>query len=192
VGSAVAASRSTLNFTDDRDFDIDQRALAISVGQVRASRWSFRASLGAILDGSLVGEGRTHNIAPGVVVGLSVAKQWTRGDWFLTGTYSLSVSRTTTGLTSEAQRETLIATDLVRVGVMAGRTFGPVSPYVLARGFGGPVFWRLDDMDVGGSDIYFFQLGAGATFTTRSGFSLVVDVSALGEQSASLGMAVRI
>ncbi len=121
-----------------------------------------------------------------------MAKQWSRGDWFLTGTYSLSMSRTTTGLAVDAQRETLIATDLFRVGVMAGRTFGPLSPYVLARGFAGPVFWRLDGMDVGGSDIYFFQLGAGASFTTSSGFSLVVDVSALGEQSASLGMAVRI
>lgn len=188
----MAASRSTLSFTGDRELDIDQRALAITVGQVRASRWSFRASLGALLDGSLVGDGRTHNLGPGLVVGLSVAKQWTRGDWFLTGTYSASVSRTTTGLAAEAQRETLIATDLIRVGVMAGRTFGPVSPYVLARGFGGPVFWRLDGMDVTGSDIYFFQLGAGASFTTSSGFSLVVDVSALGEQSASLGMAVRI
>lgn len=160
---------------------------------MRASRWSIRGSFGTVVDGRLEGEGRTYNISPGFVASASIARQWVSADWFVTGSFGMSVSRTTTvEEVPGAERQTLIATDLFRVGAMAGRTFGIVSPYVLVRGFAGPVFWSLDDMDVGGSDTHFFQLGAGASLATESGLTFVLDVSALGEQSASLGMAIRL
>jgi hypothetical protein len=66
-----------------------------------------------------------------------------------------------------------------------------VSPYLLARAFGGPVFWELDAMAVGGTDTHHFQLGAGVSVTTGS-LSVLVDVAALGEQAASLGVALRL
>jgi len=145
-----------------------------------------------VLDGSLEGEGRTYDIGPGLVIAAGVAKQWVSGDWFVTGSFSVSASRTTTTETLPgAPRETLIAVDLARGGVTAGRTFGPVSPYLLARAFGGPVLWELDGMDVGGTDVHHFQLGVGASVTTGS-VSVLVDVAALGEQAASLGIALRL
>lgn len=85
----------------------------------------------------------------------------------------------------------LVAVDF-RLGVMAGRTFGAVSPYVLARGFGGPVSWTLDGMDVSGTDTHHYQVGAGASFATDGGLAVSLDVSALGEQAASLGMSLRL
>ncbi|MBA3458262.1 MAG: hypothetical protein H0T42_34590 [Deltaproteobacteria bacterium] len=152
----------------------------------------MRASLGAVLGGSLDGEGRAYDIGPGFVVGASIAKQWVRGDWFLAGSFSVAASRTTTTESVPgAPRETLVAVDVARAGITAGRTFGPVSPYVLARAFGGPVFWELDAMDVGGTDVHHYQLGAGASVTTGS-LSVLLDVSALGEQAASIGFALRL
>jgi hypothetical protein len=162
-----------------------------SAGYIGASRWSVRGSLGSVLDGALEGEGRTHDIGPGVVVAVTASKQWAFGDWFVTGSLGAGASRTTTREAGGA-RQALIGIDVIRLGAMAGRTFGIASPYVMARGFGGPVLWTLDAMDVRGTDTSKFQLGAGLSVTTASGLSLLVDVSALGEQSASLGMSYRL
>ena len=179
--------QSTLKFTGDRELDITQYAVSATASYVRASRWSLRASVGAVVGGALEGEGRTHDIGPGVVAAASVSKQWLIRGFFVTGSLGMGVSRTSTTEGGGA-RQPLFAADLFRAGVMAGRTFGIVSPYVLARGFGGPVFWSLDAMDVRGTDTHYFQLGAGASLTTSSGLSFLLDVSALGERSASLGM----
>ena len=76
-----------------------------------------------------------------------------------------------------------------------GRTFdvgfGVVAPYLLARGFGGPVFWTLDATSVTGTDVYHFQVGAGASVTI-GGLSVMLDVAALGERSASLSVSYRL
>jgi hypothetical protein len=163
-----------------------------SLGYVTASRWSVRGSLGAVLGGALEEGGRTHDIGPGIVGAAGVSKQWARGDWFVTGSLGAGVSRTTTREDAPgAARQTLVGIDVLRLGVMAGRTFGVVSPYVMARGFGGPVLWTLDAMDVQGTDTSKFQLGAGVSVATASGLAVLLDISALGERSASLGVSYR-
>jgi len=191
VGAAAAATQTTLAFTGDRELEIVQYAVTATAGYIGASRWSVRGSLGTVLDGALDGEGRTHDIGPGIVGAASASKQWTSGAWFVTGSLGAGISRTTT-LETGGSQQSLIAIDVLRAGVMAGRTFGVTSPYVMARGFGGPVFWTLDAMDITGTDTSKFQLGAGVSVTTASGLSLLLDVSALGERSASLGMSYRL
>jgi hypothetical protein len=183
--------QSTLRFEGERELDITQYAVSASLSYVRASRWSFRGSLGTVLDGALEEGGRTHDIGPGIVGAVTVSKQWLVRGFFISGSLGAGVSRTTTTEAGGA-RQSLVAIDLLRAGVMAGRTFGVVSPYVLARGFGGPVLWHLDGMDVRGTDTHKFQLGAGASVTTSSGLSVLLDVAALGERAASLGMAFRL
>jgi len=167
-----------------------------SAGYLGESRWSVRASIGTVLDGGLEGEGRTHDIGPGVVAAASASKQWAFGAWFVTGSLGAGISRTTTREDAAGgvggEEHTLVGVDVIRAGVMAGRTFGVASPYVMARAFGGPVLWTLDAMDVTGTDTSKFQLGAGVSVTTASGLSFLLDVSALGERSASLGMSYRL
>jgi hypothetical protein len=146
-----------------------------------------------VLDGQLEGGGRMHDIGPGIVGALAVAKRIDLGDWFVDGSLGAAISRTTTEeAVPGAGRLTLIGRDLFRLGVMGGRRFGSVSPYVLARAFAGPVSWRIDGMDVTGGDTSKFQLGAGASVSTASGLSFLVDVSALGERSVSLGLSYRL
>lgn len=170
-----------------------QYAVTASAGYIGASRWSVRGSIGAVMDGSLEGDGRTYDIGPGIVAAASASKQWAFGDWFVTGSLGAGISRTTTreGGRNTGVEHSLIGIDVLRVGVMAGRTFGVVSPYVMARGFGGPVLWTIDEMDVTGTDTSKFQLGAGVS-VTASGLSFLLDVSALGERSASLGMSYQL
>lgn len=162
-------------------------------GHARPSQLSVRLSVGAVLGGTLEGEGRTYDIDPGFFVSGSIAKQFTFGPWFVAGAFSMALSRTTTLENAPgATEQSLGALDLFRLGLTAGRTFGIVSPYILARGFAGPVSWSLDAMDVTGSDTHFFQLGAGTSIAFASGLTIVVDISALGEQSASLGASWRL
>jgi hypothetical protein len=67
-----------------------------------------------------------------------------------------------------------------------------VSPYLLARGFAGPVSWTLDGMDVTGQDKHHYQLGAGASLALPGNTMLQVDVSALGERSLSVAAALAL
>lgn len=164
--------------------------MTATASYVRASRWSVRAAVGAVLGGTLEGEGRTHDIGPGLVAAASVSRQWRVRGFFVTGALGVGASRTTTAEGGGAATS-LVAIDLIRAGVMAGRSFGAASPYLLARGFGGPVLWSVDGMDVRGTDKYHVQLGAGVG-VALSGLAILVDVSALGERSASLGVAYRL
>ena len=183
---------STLRFTGEQRVDITQHAAMATVGHVRPSRWSWRLALGAVLDGAMEPSGQTHEIGPGVVGSISVARMWAVRTWFVSGSLGMSASRTTTGEAGMATaRAHLTALD-ARAGVVAGRTFGIVSPYVLARAFGGPVWWRLDGADVSGSDTHHYQLGAGTSLATASGLSFTLDLALLGERGASLGVALEL
>jgi hypothetical protein len=161
---------------------------------VTPSGWSLRATVGAVIGGTLeVDGGATYDIHPGAVVGIGAARQWTvASKWFVTGSATLSFSIASTSSASAADEPRFIAGD-ARGGVMAGRTLGEIwQPYVLGRGFGGPVFWSIAGKDASGTDVHHFQVGAGLSVALPFGLTLVADVSMLGEQAASLGASWRL
>ncbi|MEZ4404651.1 MAG: hypothetical protein R3B06_31815 [Kofleriaceae bacterium] len=172
--------------------ELTQRAVSATAGQARPSGLTVSATLGVVLGGSISDGARRDDLGVGVLAGLGAARPWRLDRWFVTGTVGLSASRTTTTERVPGAASTgLVATDL-RVGAMAGRQLGPVSPYLLARVFGGPVLWRRDGRAVQGSDVTHVQLGAGATVVIPRGLAVTVDVSAVGERSASLAVALRL
>ena len=157
-------------------------------------RWpsstSLRVALGAVVDGELKRSGRVFDIGAGVVGSVAMSRLWTRVPWFAAGTIGFGASRVTTReRISGAPQIGMVAFD-ARGSLTAGRTFGPVSPYLLARAFGGPVRWRLDDMDITGTDTHHFQLGAGISALVASRWTIVIDIAALGERAFSFGLAV--
>ncbi|MBP8809635.1 MAG: hypothetical protein KBG48_24915 [Kofleriaceae bacterium] len=175
----------------DRDIDAQQYAVTATVGQLRPSGWALRGSVGAVLGGELTHEGRRHDVGPGVVAAFGVARQWVRSGWVITGSAALAASRvTTTEAMAGAPTVPLWATDL-RLGATVGRPLGPVSPYLLARGFGGPVLWELDGEDLTGTDTSKFQLGVGATIAIGAA-AVAIDVAAVGERAASIGATFRL
>lgn len=79
----------------------------------------------------------------------------------LTGSAAASVAWTTAP--AGGPSSTLSAFDL-RLGVVAGKTIAHVvTPYVLARAFGGPVFWSIAGQSVTGADANHYQVGAGVS-----------------------------
>ena len=166
---------------DAGTFELEEQAVTAFAGYSAPSGWSYRGSLGVIVDGSI----DDHDMTAGAVVGVGASRQWTRDYWFVTGSAGVSVAA------ASSNDERFTAGDF-RIGAIAGRTFGIVSPYLLARGFGGPVWWTVDGMSTVGSDTRHFQIGGGLSVTTSFGLTIVADVSALGEQAASLGVSWRL
>jgi len=187
--------RTHVRFDGDQTFELTERAATAFAGYSAANGWSFRGTLGALLDGGLDdGTSGTHDLGAGVVGAVGAARQWKLGDgyWFVTGSAGISVAVSSTHTAGATSDPRFVAGDM-RIGAIAGRTFGEIwSPYVLARGFGGPVFWSVNGMDVTGTDTRHFQLGAGMSVATSIGLTVVVDISALGEQGASLGASWRL
>ncbi len=108
---------------------------------MRRDDQTYQLVLGSVLSGTLVRDVGTSSesrlaLERGLLAGLSASKRLlahASTGIFLLGTLSLSASSVHTSA------GTLRAFDL-RAGVAAGRSFGPVTPYLLARAFGGPVF----------------------------------------------------
>jgi hypothetical protein len=188
--------RTHVKFDNDTTYELTEQAATAFAGYSTPTGWSFRAAFGALVDGGLENDAMpgTHDLGAGVVGAIGVARQWTLGDgkWFVTGSAGLSVAAASTHEPGATDDPRFVAGD-ARVGAIAGRTFATIwNPYVLARGFGGPVFWHVAGMDTTGSDTRHFQLGAGLSVATSIGLTVVIDVSALGEQGASLGASWRL
>ena len=184
--------RTHVRFDNDATYELEEQAATAFFGYSTPTGWSYRATLGALLDGGL--DPGTHDFDPGFVVAVGVTHQWPLGDgqWFVTGSAGLSIARAQTHMAGGGGDASFTAGD-VRAGVIAGRTLAKVwNPYVLARGFGGPVWWTVDGAAVSGTDTRHFQLGAGLSIATSIGLTINVDISALGEQAASLGATWRL
>jgi hypothetical protein len=158
--------------------------------------WSARLVAGAVLGGSLEHDGRTHDIGTGWLVAASVARSFRFADrWFAAGslTAGMSSTRTEEELGAAMGEAVGLTAGDVQLGGMAGVTlWDRLSPYVLARVFGGPVLWTLDGEDITGTDQYHYQLGLGADVSLPWDLGALVDVSLLGERSLSIGISAEL
>lgn len=100
------------------------------------------------------------------------------------GTYSpflqLALSLSVSGLS--APQSAYLAVD-ARLAAVVGYTFlERVTPYVVARVFGGPVMYGGKT----GTDLYHYQAGLGAVLGLPAGFDLSAELVPLGEQRFTL------
>ncbi len=187
--------QTRVRFGDD-ELELSEQAATAFAGYSTPDGWSVRVALGALLDGRLQRDqmAGTYDLERGLVAAVGLARHWALGDgqWFITGSAGISVAATSTHELGATDDPSFVAGD-GRVGMIAGRSFAKTwNPYLLARGFGGPIWWTLDGRDATGSDTHHFQLGAGVSVVTSIGLTFVVDISAFGEQSASLGASWRL
>lgn len=188
---------SRLGFDNDAgdELDIEQQGVTAFAGRSFGGDWSVRAGGGAVFGGTL-----THDqmgefeMGTGVVASVAAARRWTFGGdgrWFADGSGTFGAGTLTT--TAPDGTETRYTSVDLRFGVTAGRVFAErFSPYVLARAFGGPVFWEIAGESTVGTDKTHVQLGAGIAITLPANLTAVIDVSALGERSASAGVSLRL
>jgi hypothetical protein len=143
--------------------------------------------VGLIADGKLREGGRVHDFEPGIVGALAL--DWrvlTAPDDPLTLTLGVQLAAGHARLVHEGVARSWTSTD-VRASVTISRTLWRiVTPYLSARVFGGPIFWR----DTTGTDKTHLQLALGLAIEPVAGFTLHVEGALLSERGLSGGIGV--
>jgi hypothetical protein len=175
-----------------------ERSVAMGLFEWRATgSLSLQVGAGGLLHGAmdhpeLLGAERVR-FEPGVVtmLGASYVLRRAAGPLpfvLLTGQFSaLFASTQETAVVPSARYS---AYDLRLGGAVGWTLFHTLSPYALARTFGGPVFWQLDDTSLIGSDRYRYQLGGGFSILIKERIDLFAEGVALGERGITAGAGV--
>jgi hypothetical protein len=155
--------------------------VTVSVERRVGDRWTLGGAVGSTTTGTLDAYGQAFALSPGPLVAFTasfrVLDEGTVAPFvLLTGALGASLSWTSPG------GQSMSAFD-ARLGVAAGKTIAHVvTPYLVARAFGGPILWNAGGASVVGTDVYHYQLGAGVV--VRLGrFDLLVEGVPLGEQA---------
>jgi hypothetical protein len=158
-------------------------AMAVSASfEWRASpRWTLSAAAGVIFFGRLRSASESFDFSGGLVGSFSanfVALEQGRFRPFIMVAGSLAASGVRAAPTD------YVAID-GRVTATVGYTFlERLTPYVVGRLFGGPVFWRSQV----GTDLFHYQVGAGLVVGLPFGLDLSAELAPLGEQRITAGV----
>jgi hypothetical protein len=188
IGASGGYSIATIDFGDgERDVDI---ATVLVTGSRRlGDRFGLDVAAGAVVAGAVELE-PGGEVSPGVALAIGgsvLAVYETDRRPFVLGTLGLAGFRAP-ARADDGERHPLTALDL-RAGALVGKTFGPVTPYLAARGFAGPVSWRFAGEDRVGGDIHHYTLGAGVTARIER-VTIGGEVMPVGERSAALTASV--
>lgn len=164
------------------------------VGRRLSSRASVEVGGGALLGGSLVGDGLHYDARAGWVVTLTGAYRWTdapgRVPLFIT-TLTLGLSRSPIVERGGAGERSAIMSDDLRLGGLVGWTFWHAwTPYAGLRVFGGPVTFQQAGSERVGSDRHHFALAVGSNLAIAQRLTLSIDWAYLGERGISGGFSV--
>jgi hypothetical protein len=192
AGASISTTRADIRFDGEADYELEQHAVAASFGRRFGERTTVRLSLGAIVGGELLGEGRAYRIGPGWLLGVSGAHRLfglpEHAHFVTLGLSFGAASSATEEIGGAGESERISASDL-RVSVLGGVTLWRTwSPYAVVRGFGGPVSFRQLGRDRTGSDVHHYAIGAGSAVGLPFGLQGAVEYTALGERTLSAGL----
>lgn len=178
-------------FAGDIDVSIERRAVVATYERRLGSAWTVQVGAGGILWGSLGVSGARHSFGPGWSASVATSYRLLDGRGrmpFLLLGGSLAVANATTREDKPGAAEVPYWAGDLRVSGILGKTFFDVlSPYVAARAFGGPIFWRVAGEDVTGTDRYHVQLGFGLSASLPVGLDVFAELVPLGERAVSTG-----
>jgi len=172
--------------------DFSKQAATVSIDRRVGPRVTLGAMVGVTTTGTLGAYGQTFDLSPGPLFTATFSyRALDEGDVapFVLFTFSLGVSI----LSTEPQAPSVSPSERMtsydgRIGVAAGKTIAHVvTLYALARAFGLPVLWTYQGTSVNGTDLYHYQLGAGAVARVGS-FDVLVEGVPLGEKTIIGGL----
>jgi len=190
----VSGSFTSTQIRFNPDLRLDQRRsvamAALDYAPRRDATLQFGA--GALVDGTFERAGVAYDFSPGPVLLMGASYRLLTNDGvrpfvLLGGQLTFVTARTIEQGAAGAESVRYAAFDF-RVGPVVGWTFwNALSPYVLARVFGGPVFWSYQGQSEVGSDVHHYQLGAGLSLLIAKRVSLFAEGVPLGEQAVAGG-----
>ncbi|UQA59115.1 hypothetical protein [Polyangium aurulentum] len=191
VGVTLGYAWTDLVFNGETDAAFERRSVLATFETRLSPKWTLQAGAGGFLWGSLRVGGERHLFGPGWAVSASGTyrlRDGADGYPFVILSGSLSVAGARTRLEAPGAPEVPYYAGDIRIGAVAGKTFYDVlSPYALARVFGGPIFWRLGGESLAGTDRYHFQIGAGIVVALPMGLDAFAEIVPLGERAVSCG-----
>jgi hypothetical protein len=151
---------------------------------------ALEAGVGASFAGALTLPDGKHEFLPGPTASLGAAwRVLDAANYFALLTAVASFTSNPTEL-SGAPRVSYTAFDLRLGGEFGLNLVQVLHPYVLARAFGGPVYWQYQGKDVTGTDIHHYQLGLGLAVGLPFGLGAFVEGVPLGERALSGGVSL--
>jgi hypothetical protein len=193
VGIGGLATSTAIHFsTPSGGLHADETRLATeaSLSYAPSSRVTLEAGAGAALGGHLTLPDGTHDFSAGPTLALGASWRVVQGRPFVILTSFLSFTASTTNTNGAGAAIGYEAFDL-RVGGVVGTTlWNVVSPYALARAFGGPVYWHYEGAAVTGTDTHHYQLGAGVAVAIAHRVDVYVEGVPLGEEALAAGLGV--
>ncbi|HEX8791157.1 MAG TPA: hypothetical protein VF765_09445 [Polyangiaceae bacterium] len=170
------------------DASFAKYAVMASLDRRLGDRWTLGGGIGTTVTGDIDVNGVTSTVSPGPLGAITASfRPLDEGSVapfvLLSASMAASLSR--------AASSSLSAFDL-RLGVAAGKTIADVvTPYVLARAFGGPVFWSIGGASATGTDAYHYQVGAGLSVSLGR-VDLVAEGVPLGERAVVVGVGLTL
>jgi len=192
VGVSGLYTSTRLRFSGHLYADQVRYATLATLAYLPTPKLVLSAGAGAAFGGSLTLPDGKYEFSPGPTLALGADfRAFDDGRYFVLLTSSLSFAAARThlaGLASVGYE----AFDL-RLGAQAGLQLASIfRPYLAARAFGGPVFWRYQGEAVSGTDTHHYQLGAGIGVRLGGSFNLFAEGIPLGERAVSFGVALMI
>jgi hypothetical protein len=187
--ASYTRSVTRIVFTGDRKADVERSIAGIGLEYRVAPKVSIQLSLGILTTGTMNFLDSAHRFASGASGSLSMSYRVVEEKGVLpfiglTGTFGYANAKTNEPRSATISYHALDA----RLGVYAGKSFADVfAVYGAARVFGGPIFWKLRNEALLGTDIYKYQLGLGASVSLFKRVDLFAEWIALGERSLSFG-----
>jgi hypothetical protein len=156
-------------------------------------RASIQIGVGAALSGILRNNNESYDLLPGPLASIAFSYRLLEGRGavpFVLGSIALGASTNATRprVLPNPSTARLVGTD-ARVGLAAGWTLGPASPYVAARAFGLPATWRVNEERTTGGDAYHYQVGGGIVVRVNA-VDLTVEAAPIGEGVLSAGAGI--
>ena len=189
VGVSALYTSTSISFSDGSQADETRQAILATFSYLPTSRLSLQAGLGATLGGHLTLGGASSDFAPGPTATLGASYRVLDGAGarpFVVLSALVSFEATTT--TGDVGYTAL---DLRVGGVVGWSIAGVVSPFLSARAFGGPIFWRnAGGSSVTGTDTSHYQLGGGLAVLVAKRVDVFAEGIPLGERAVSGGVGV--
>jgi hypothetical protein len=154
----------------------ERHAVLVGAEKRFGDRTTIQLGSGAIVDGALADEA----LGPGWLFFSGISHRIVDG--YGAAPFVLA-SATLSALSARAGAAHLTAFD-ARGGLTMGKTIGAfMSPYLAARAFGGPVYWR----GLIGTDLYHYQLAVGASVALGAA-DVFAEWAFVGERAIALGV----